>query len=60
MRPSEIVNKDELIAILATLRCQCGYVVTDEDECFEIRGNVTVFVCPRCDTEWTAEPIQVN
>jgi hypothetical protein len=48
----ELLTAAEAQSMLLNLVCECGYVLTDSDQCFEKIDNGFLFVCPKCGDEW--------
>ena len=54
----EILSGSEVLTLLETFVCECGYKLTDSDLAFSKSGDITIYECPGCGDRWTLTPAQ--
>ena len=57
---SELLTAEQVLKMLESFVCDCGFRLTDSDLCFAKIDDGYLYKCPRCGDQWKLEVAKVN
>ena len=56
----ELLDTQQVLKMLETFVCECGYRLTDSDLCFQKIEDGFLYECPGCEKRWTLRAAKPN